>query len=32
MMDCAMLAVLAGCIGSIILLISWCQKQVNKEE
>lgn len=30
MMDCIMLAVLAGCIGSIILLIGWCQKQVDK--
>ena len=30
MMDCIMFAVLAGCIGSIILLIGWCQKQVDK--
>ena len=29
MMDCIMLA---GCIGSIILLIGWCQKQVDKSE
>ena len=32
MMDCIMLAVLAVCIGSIILLIGWCQKQVDKSE
>ena len=32
MMDCLMLAVLAGCIGAIILLIGWCQKQVDKSE
>ena len=32
MMDCIMLAVLAGCIGYIILLIGWCQKQVDKSE
>ena len=32
MMDCIMLAVLEGCIGSIILLIGWCQKQVDKSE
>ena len=32
MMDCVMLAVLAGCIGSIILLIVWCRKQVDRSE
>lgn len=32
MMDCIMLAILAGSIGSIILLAGWCQKQMNKEE
>ncbi len=32
MMDCVMLAVLTGCIGSIILLIDWCQKQVDRSE
>ncbi len=32
MMDFIMLAVLAGCIGSIILLIRWCQKQVDRNE
>ena len=31
-MDFIMLAVLAGCIGSIILLIGWCQMQVDKSE
>lgn len=31
-MDCIMFAVLAGCIGSIILLIGWYQKQVDKSE
>ena len=32
MMDCIMFAVLAGCIGSIILLIGWGPKQVGKRE
>ncbi len=32
MMDFVMLAVLAGCVGSIALLTGWCQKQVDKTE
>ena len=32
MMDCIMLAVLAGWVGSIILVIGLCQKQVDKSE
>ena len=32
MMDCLMLAVLAGFIGSIILLIVWVQKHVDISE
>ena len=32
MMDFIMLAILAGCIGLIVLLIDWCQKQVVKHE
>lgn len=32
MMDFVMLALLAGCVGSIALLAGWCQKQVDKGE
>ena len=32
MMDVIMLAVLAGNVGLIVLLINWCQKQVDKSE
>ncbi len=32
MMDLIMLAVLAGCIGSVILLIGWCQRQIDRNE
>lgn len=32
MLDCVMLAVFAGCIGSIISLIGWCRRQVDKSE
>lgn len=32
MMDFIMIAVLAGCVGLICLLISWCQKQVDRNE
>lgn len=32
MMDLIMIAVLAGCVSLIGLLIAWCQKQVEKTE
>lgn len=32
MMDVIMLAVLAACYGSMLLLIQWCQKQVDRYE
>ncbi len=32
MLDMIMLAVLAACCGSIVLLIHWCQKQVDRDE
>lgn len=31
-MDAVLLTVLAGCIGLIVLLIGWCQKQVDRNE
>lgn len=32
MMDCIMAAILAVCVGLIVLQIGWCQKQVDKSE
>lgn len=32
MMDLIMIAILAGCVGLVSLLISWCQKQVDRNE
>lgn len=32
MMDLIMIAVLAGCVGLVVLLIDWCQKQVDRNE
>ena len=32
MMDLIMVAILAGCIGLVVLLINWCQKQVDRNE
>lgn len=32
MMDFIIIAILAFCIGLVILLINWCQKQVDKNE
>lgn len=32
MMDLIMIAVLAGSVGLVYLLISWCHKQVDKHE
>ncbi|CCX38633.1 unknown [Clostridium sp. CAG:1013] len=32
MMDFIMIAILAGCVWLILLLISWCQKQVDRNE
>lgn len=32
MMDFLMIAILAGCIGLIFLLVNWCHKQVDKHE
>lgn len=32
MSDIIMLAVLAGCVGLIVLLIEWCQKQIDANE
>ena len=32
MMDFIMVAILAGCIGLVWLFISWCQKQVDRNE
>lgn len=32
MMDIIMIAILAGCVGLVRLLISWCQKQVDRNE
>ena len=32
MPDVIMLAVLAGCVGLIVLLIEWCQKQSDADE
>ena len=32
MMDVIMIAILAGCVGIVALLIDWCQKQVDRNE
>lgn len=32
MMDVIMVAVLAGCVGLVYLLIGWCHKQVDVNE
>lgn len=32
MIDFIMVAILAGCTGLVLLLISWCQKQVDRNE
>ena len=32
MPDVIMLAVLAGCVGLIVHLIEWCQKQIDADE
>lgn len=32
MMDFVMAGVLAGCIGLVMLLIGWCQKQTERKE
>lgn len=32
MLDFMMLAVLAACCGTVVLLICWCHKQVESEE
>lgn len=32
MMDLIMIAILAGCIGLVALLVIWCQKQVERNE
>lgn len=32
MMDLIMVAILAGCIGLVVLLINRCQKQVDRNE
>lgn len=29
MMDIIMLVILTGCIGSVILLIGWCHRQIG---
>lgn len=32
MLDLIMVAVIAGCIGLVLLLVKWCQKQVDRNE
>lgn len=32
MMDFIMIAILAGCVCLVLMLISWCQKQVDRNE
>lgn len=32
MMDLIMIAILEGCVGIVLLLISWCQKQIDRNE
>lgn len=32
MMDFIMITILAGCVGLVLLFISWCQKQVDRNE
>lgn len=32
MIDFIMIAILAGCFGLVLLLINWCQKQVDRNE
>ncbi len=32
MMDLIMITILAGCIGQVVALTIWCQKQIERNE